>query len=363
MFKELKHFTVRMVAGANVASIVIMLLVGFSDWINPANHPVLSNMGLLFPVFLFMNIGFLFFWLIFKPRYALLSIAGFIVCYVPVRKYTPFNMNGEIPEDAIKVLSYNVWGYGGNEVEDANEINPIITYLLEQDADIVCLQEAVPYDRNKRNQVDSILRRVYPYYTLTMHGGNGIAVLSKCPILSEKRIPYESQSNFSMAYRLKIGKKKVILINNHLQTTGLSIEDRQEFKQIIKGKMKGGKAEQISKTLAAKLAEATRKRAPQAEAVAHFIRQHKGESIILCGDFNDGPISYAHHTLARRLTDCYEEAGNGPGISYHRNGFYVRIDNIMCSDDWLPCDCKVDNKIADSDHYPIICRLKSARNL
>ncbi|MBN2917310.1 MAG: endonuclease/exonuclease/phosphatase family protein, partial [Prevotella sp.] len=96
----------------------------------------------------------------------------------------------------------------------------------------------------------------------------------------------------------------------------------------------------------------------EAEAVAKYIQQHKEQSIILCGDFNDGPISYAHRTIAKDLTDCYIASGNGPGISYHHGGFFVRIDNIMCSDDWEPYECKVDDKIAVSDHYPIICKLK-----
>ena len=61
MFKQLKKFTVQMIAGANVATIVIMLLVGYSDALRPEAHPMLSNMGLLFPVFLVANFCFLLF--------------------------------------------------------------------------------------------------------------------------------------------------------------------------------------------------------------------------------------------------------------------------------------------------------------
>ena len=35
MFKGFKEFTYKMVAGANVATIIIMLLVGFSDFFQP----------------------------------------------------------------------------------------------------------------------------------------------------------------------------------------------------------------------------------------------------------------------------------------------------------------------------------------
>lgn len=197
---------------------------------------------------------------------------------------------------------------------------------------------------------------MYAYQDTTMHvnGGNCLMLLSKYPILSKERIPYESKGNMSVAYRLKVKDREVLLINNHLETTGLSLEDRRQFKNLVIGKLQVDTAEETSKLLVVKLAEATKKRALEAEAVAKYIQQHKEQSIILCGDFNDGPISYAHRTIAKDLTDCYIASGNGPGISYHHGGFFVRIDNIMCSDDWEPYECKVDDKIAVSDHYPII---------
>lgn len=358
MFKGFKEFTYKMIAGANVATIIIMLLVGFSDFFQPEKFAALANLGLLFPVFLIVNLGFLLFWLLFRSKYAIIPFLGFLICFVPVRKYMPINFSGETPKGCIKVLSYNTWNFGA-QTEDAEGTNICIAYLQEQDADIVCLQEACPTSRNIE-QIDSMLKPMYAYQDTTMHvnGGNCLMLLSKYPILSKERIPYESKGNMSVAYRLKVKDRAVLLINNHLETTGLSLEDRRQFKNLVIGKLQVDTAEETSKLLVVKLAEATKKRAPEAEAVAKYIQQHKEHSIILCGDFNDGPISYAHRTIAKDLTDCYIASGNGPGISYHHGGFFVRIDNIMCSDDWEPYECKVDDKIAVSDHYPIICKLK-----
>lgn len=134
----------------------------------------------------------------------------------------------------------------------------------------------------------------------------------------------------SVAYRLKVKDREVLLINNHLETTYLSLEDRRQFKNLVIGKLQVDTAEETSKLLVVKLAEATKKRAPEAEAVAKYIQQHKEQSIILCGDFNDGPISYAHRTIAKNLTDCYIASGNGPGISYHRGGFLFAL-TISCA--------------------------------
>lgn len=358
MFRELKKFTIQMIAGANVASIVILWLIGYSDRLNPEDYPMLSNIGLLFPVFLLINFFFLLFWLVFKKRYALIPFLGFLACYIPVRKYMPLNVDTEVPNGAIKVLSYNTLGFGEGQM-DEDGVNPVVRYIRQQDADIVCLQEA-GMSEPVREQVDSILRPKYISYEITVHpnGGNSMVLLCKFPLLSKEVIDYPSEANFSVAYRLKIGKDTVLLVSNHLESTGLTLEERSKFKNLIKGKLETQTAEKTSKLLIVKLAESTKKRAPEAKAVADYIKHQKEKSVILCGDFNDGPISYAHRTIAEGLTDCYITSGNGPGISYHKGGFFVRIDNMMCSDDWKPYNCKIDDKIAASDHYPIVCYLK-----
>lgn len=358
MIRELKHFTVQMIAGANVATIVIMFLVGFSDYLLPERYPALSNAGLLFPIFLLVNLGFLFFWLIFKVRYVLIPFAGFLVCYVPVRQYCPFNWGEDAPDDAIKVLSYNVLNYAG-EADEADGVNPVVRYLQEQDADIVCLQESA-FNQHVKNQIDSLLRPMYTCSDTTIHarGGDCLTLFSKYPILAKERIYYESRGNLSVAYQLKIDEDTVLLVNNHLETTGLTLEERSQFRDMMKGNLKKDPIKRTSRLMVVKLAEATRKRAPEARAVAQYIAGHPARSVILCGDFNDGPISYAHRVISQGLTDCYVASGNGPGISYHKSGFFVRIDNILCSEDWEPYECKVDDKIGVSDHYPIVCKLK-----
>ena len=80
--------------------------------------------------------------------------------------------------------------------------------------------------------------------------------------------------------------------------------------------------------------------------------------MIVCGDFNDTPLSYTHRVISNGLIDCFVETGNGPGVSYNRSKMYVRIDNILCTPDFKPYACKVDDSIKNSDHYPIMCWLK-----
>lgn len=351
--KKIKDLTLQIIAGANVATAVTMFLVGLSDRINPTEHPIMANIGLIFPGFIFINFCFLVFFAVFRRRYMLISLLGFVVSYSSVRTYWPLNISRDVPPGSIKVMSYNVHNFASDNAPEGHD-NPILEYIINSDADIVCLQEAVITD-NLRDAVKDVYN--YVDSVRSKNGGDCLVLLSKYPIKSSERIEYESKNNVSAAFRVVVDEEIVTVINNHFETSGLSLADRAGFKDMVKGKAGSDTMRAESKRLAVKLGESAKIRAPQAEAVAEYVRK-SGDNVILCGDFNDNPISYTHRTLARELTDCYVESGNGPGISYHHNAIFVRIDNIMCSKLWQPYKCKVDRSIGYSDHYPIYCWLK-----
>lgn len=355
--KKLKAFTLHVFAGANVATILVMLAVGHADSLDPTRHPMLSNAGLAFPVFLVLNLAFVVFWVVFKMRWVVIPLAGFLLCYGPVRRYCPLNIPHDPPADAIKVLSYNVWYFVGWDYPGGAS-NPILDYICEQDADIVCLQESATNEITQA-KFDSVFAPVYQYRdTVKRESGECITLLSKYPIVGKERIPYASRGNISAAFRVRIDGEEVLVINNHLETTGLSVEEKTQFKSMVKGQLEVDTAEITSKQLVHKLGRATAIRAAQAEAVARYVADHSDMPIIVCGDFNDSPISYVRRTIAQGLSDCYVETGNGPGISYHHNAFWVRIDHIMCSPHFEPIACRVDHSIEASDHYPIVAWLK-----
>lgn len=112
MLKRLKNFTLHAMAGANIANIALMLLVGYSDRIDPLSHSHLAMAGLAFPIFLAVNMGFVVFWVLFRLRGVVIPLAGYLLCFGPLRTYMPFNRQHKVPEGAIKVMSYNVWNFG-----------------------------------------------------------------------------------------------------------------------------------------------------------------------------------------------------------------------------------------------------------
>ena len=359
MIKQLKSFTVNLIAGANVATVLLLVFSGYADHLNPDSYPLLSVAGMFFPFLLLANLLFLFFWLTFKWRKLWIPLLGFVLAYKPLTIFMPLNPTQTEPDGTIKMLSYNVCQYGGNFKYEEG-FDTVYHYLARQDADIVCIQEDVD---TWRRYVMQRYAKLYPYNDtifLCSHSNlvNGMGIHTRFPILKREQIPYPSRANGSVAWHLKVGRDTVVVINNHLESTHLSDEDRDRYTDMLKGKVGRDTARQESKVILSKLGHANAQRAIGAEAVRRYMEAHRQYPIIVCGDFNDTPLSYSRHLLSQGMTDCFVETGRGLGLSYNRKGFNFRIDHILVSDRFVPYNCEVDSKMDASDHYPILCRLK-----
>lgn len=359
MLKSIKHFLVGILLGASTATALAMVAVGYSDRLDPVDHPLLACLGMTFPFFVVANLVILVLWVLFKWKYVWIPLLAFAFAYVPIRNYAPIHFGSEKPKDCIKIMSYNVCGYGGNFRYD-NAYDTIYSYLKKVDADIVCIQEE---QNTKINQL-TFFKDTYPYND-TVHVSipgsvniNALGIHSRYLIVKKERIDYKSLTNGSVAYYLQVDDDTVIVINNHLESTHLSLDDRQRYKEVLRGNMERDAAEEETLLLLEKLSDAMVLRSSEAKAVHQYIENHRQYPLIVCGDFNDTPISFARHTVGQGLCDCYAETGCGPGISYNKKGFNVRIDYIFCSDHFQPYDCQVDSEADYSDHNPIYCSLK-----
>lgn len=338
----------------NLTMIVAMNFCAYTTYLHPATYPNWSYFGLAFPIFLVANIAFVLFWLIFKYRMIWLPLAGMLLCAGSVRTYCPINFPSEAPEGSIKLLSYNVMGFGANPRPEWCD-NEIVRYIMDSEADIVCIQEAM---RGDVNEAFDIFSEIYPYMDKQfLEDKNYLGCLSKYPILSTTKIDYESETNCSFAYEILVGKDTLTIVNNHFESYKLKNEDKEDYKSLIRHP-KEDDAEEKYIGLTGKLACANAIRSAEVDSVAKYVEAREGKSVIVCGDFNDSSISYTHRRLTESLNDAYTRSGNGPGISYNRSGMYFRIDNILCSPNIEAYGAKVDNSIKVSDHYPIYCYLK-----
>lgn len=256
MIRKIKNITLQVLAGANVVTVATMLLIGYSDRINPVEHSFWANVGLAFPVFLAVNVCFMFFFLLSRRNTrSYHSPASWPD--IPIRTYWPLNISRDVPAGAIKVLSYNVHGFvADNPPEDTP--NPILDYIINSDADIVCLQEA----RLNDAILDGV-KGVYDYCDSVIHPGRGdcLVLMSKHPILSKDRIEYKSGGNLSAAFVVKIGDDTVTVVNNHFESTGISLADRAGFKKMVKGDSNKDTIKAESRRLAEALGKSVRIRA------------------------------------------------------------------------------------------------------
>lgn len=349
-----------MVVGANIATIIFMLVCAYSTYINPQSHPTLSCLTLVFPLFLLLNAMFTVVWIIFNARYVLIPLFGFLLCMGSIRNYIPFNWPSRPPQGSIKVLSYNIYGFWLDSL-NADKHYISMDYFQKMNPDILCLQEAG--GDAQRQLLDSCLLKKLPYrrFDTASKSGTTIACYSRFPILSVERVPYKSNTNASYAYTMKIGPDTVLVVNNHLESNKLEKEDKEVYKDMLKD-FDGKEVTSGSRMLFGKIGHAAAIRAMQAKVINEFIRTHKYHSVIMCGDCNDSPNSYTVRTLSKKLRSAFVRSGNGLGLSYHKSDIYVRIDNIFYSDDWKSYNTHVDKSIGISDHYPIFTYLKKREN-
>ena len=167
-------------------------------------------------------------------------MTGLLLCYSQLRTYLPLNFHTtELPEGSIKLLSYNIMGFDGAYNKDGK--NPILTYLKESNADILCLQEYTS-DESPRHLTQKDIEREwkdYPYRRINVVGSgsgytNRIACYSRFPILSARVLDYASSYNGSVLYELKLNEDTITLINNHLESNKLTKEDRGMYEDMIK---------------------------------------------------------------------------------------------------------------------------------
>jgi len=366
--KPLKNFFRIIIYTLDAIVLVSLILSSFSGYISPQRFIFFSYLGLFFPFIFIGNLAVFCTWLLFKQwKPALLHLTVFCICGGAIYTYCPLHIKTkEVPEDAIKILTYNVMRFNGIKKDNSGDPpSKILKYIQESDADIVCIQEFGASKSGSKFLTETDIMDAlskYPYYHY--HSLNfpyqsevfGLAIFSRFPILSTQKVPYESTYNGSFVTELDINGKRVTLINNHLESNKLSEEERSNYYQLTK-EMDTQSLDAFTQMMNKRLTPAFKTRATQAQIVSQIIKENKNQYIIVCGDFNDTPISYARHKIKGNLHDAFVDSGCGLGITYNKYRFLFRIDYILHSSNIKSYNCTV-GKLNSSDHYPLWCYLQ-----
>lgn len=346
---------------ATLCGVAVVLLWGCvaATYVSPERWPWTGVLTLGFPFFVaaVLLTGLLV--LLFARRFWYIPLVGLAACGASLRTYYPVNISRDIPEDALKVLSYNTHGFG-NKATDEEGRNIVAEYIRTSGADIVCTQEN---SFGPGAAFDSLMNAICqpPMHWDTVYvNGNTYGLFTHFPVISKRKICDEGY-NGVVEFRLLLAPKDtLIVVNCHLQSMALSQADRDSYHDLVNGPNEN--AEATSRLLFSKISQAAALRAKQVDLLANYLDSLSGRNIILCGDFNDSPVSYTHRRIVSSgLNDAYTRSGNGLGRSFNRDAIVVRIDNILCSDHWQPYGATVDNSINASDHNPIFTYLVRRR--
>ncbi len=233
----------------------------------------------------------------------------------------------------------------------------MMDYLRNSDADLFCAQESNYNLGHKSTVEEAVAHWKYRDSVFIPKSCNALTLFSNYPILDRHVIHSSSPGHVCVAYNVKIEGDTVVVVNCHFVSNAINPEDKATYQKIVTISDRDSTSEDILR-LGRKVNDAGLRRAKQADSLALYLEQQGDRPIIVCGDFNETPLSYVHTRLCRLLNDAYTASGNGPGISYHLNKMYFRLDNILCSSHWRSFGARVDNRQKMSDHYPIEAWLK-----
>lgn len=358
------RFVSALVAGASWLSVLSLWASAASVYVNPAYFKWLGILGLAFPLFLAGTVAMLFVSLLFAPRRCWISLLGLLACMGSIRTYVPFNpFRSAITPDStdLRVVSYNTHFFNH---DNDRSFEGISQYLRDLNADVICFQEGLRDSANNAKIQALFSQTRTPYYDYYDAGGASLGLISAYPLLRREALSL-FEGNGVVAYWLQLPEGDTLLVlNAHLRSNLLTPDERKEYSTLVHDHQAREEDAVVhtSTRLASKIASSAHIRAAMADTMAIFLAQHPDMPTIVCGDFNETPISYSRYRMVRSgLTDAFRTAANGIGRSFNRDAIWVRIDHTFCSSHFEVLNSRIDREANHSDHYPIISTFRRKR--
>lgn len=332
-----------------------LFLAYISIFINPTKLWFPSFFGLYFIPIVGLNLILLVVATIRRSKSAFVPLISMLPILLFANLFLGIN-NEEAQEyqgrEAV-FISYNLGMFSADQKKTPRNITKenILKFISQENPSIACFQEFNTPDTASLRK----MFRAYPYihyhfYKLRNNEFFGNLTISKYPIISKGNISFKKSTNLSIYSDIKIGEKTVRVYNCHLESYNIS------FTSLVKkyrSKHEDFPAELIE--VHGRMRGSNAKRAEQVEEVLKNIRESDYLSIV-CGDFNDTPMSYTYHRLSKNRKDTFLEAGKGFSATYSTFWPMLRIDYILVPTPFEVASHKV-HKIPYSDHYPVVTKI------
>ncbi len=356
--------------------VAILFLFGCYGYLfNPKYFWFISLLTLSVFYFLLLLIAFIFFWLFIKPVRTLISVIALMLAFKPISNIIAFNLSNSFTKEklnhTLRIMTWNVAQFNVMENKNHPEIkNKMLNTINEYQPDIACFQEMVAEDSTiiDHGHINEYLRKLnfnnyfYSYNSKEDFWGYahfGLIIFSKFPIINKKTVsfyPYDYNSIFQFIDIVK-NKDTFRIFNIHLQSLRFS---RSNLKYLDMPTVEDARAIKESKNIISKFKIGFIKRQIQADRIQAEIKTSP-YPIIITGDFNDVPNSYAYHTIGKELTNAFVEKGNGIGRTYSGLSPVLRIDNIFVDKKMEVLQFQLVKKKL-SDHFSIITDVQMRKN-
>jgi endonuclease/exonuclease/phosphatase family metal-dependent hydrolase len=363
----LKEFLKKFAFRINLLAVILLFLSYLAAWINPKYFWPISLMGALFPFMLIINAFFIVFWAILRKKYFLVSAIGLLIGYSFILRLVHFNWptkrNTEIHNSSsIKILSYNVRLFNLYKwIDKPNTRDEILKFISAETPDLICLQEF--YTKEKGSKSEESVFKTFPgiHYKYVKYSYKnkgisnfGIATYSKYPIIHNGIINFPNSYNQCIFTDIIKNSDTLRVYNLHLQSFRF-LKKNYEFLDSLKLKYDDANIKG-AKDILYRIKLAILKRASQTDSVAASIARCR-YPVVVCGDFNEPPVSYSYQTLQKGLKDAFMETGIGFGDTYFSRFPSYRIDYIFHSPT-LKATGYQSPKTGLSDHSPVICYIE-----
>jgi len=355
----LRRFLLLINLGAVVATLPLLAVA----WIPPDRAwPLIFYPYLMLPLLL-LHICFAIWWALGRHKiYCLISLAVVFGGW-PLHRTQWQEPGWSKARSGLVVMSYNVGHFregerSGISTEDCTD--GIVQLIKDEQPDILCLQEYFSSDRGQSGVTDRLFGACgmqQGYFQRIGKGGSnarsGMAIFSRHPIVLRRFVPFPGSISITSCQLadLKIGRDTVRVINFHLQSNLIQKSELAE----IEAFSQDPKAEQAGsvRTVLGKIRQAARLRSKQAEHIGRLVRESP-YPVILCGDLNDLPSSYAYWQARVHLQDSYMEGGQLLGNTYAGGFPSFRIDHIFVDPSIEITGHRVIRQHF-SDHFPVVC--------
>ena len=333
----------------------LLLLSCLSVYVNPAKAWLLVPLEILFWPLTLLN-AFLLLWaLLRRSKAAFIPLLALVPSFLVLGRFIQFG-NSPVPEgDSLKILSYNVGRFRScRETPDSRAcMDSVFRFLRESDADIICLQEFyLPNDGHGVNEIVARKMRGWHPTSWTYTGRKGRfgnVILSRYEPVRKGYMDFDSSANLAVWADYRIDGRTLRVYNCHLESYNISPAG---IANAVFGR--DGNLEETGR----RVRRSIRQRSQQVDRIFKDIYASPVESVI-CGDFNDSPLSYTYQKTTRGHRDCFREAGRGIGSSFPSRLPVIRLDYILPAESMEVCfyACPA---VHYSDHRPVISEIRFA---